>query len=117
MTLGKPGWGLSQLGSQHGDFGELLGRAVAVLGQPTDVSQASQRPPCANEVAVDVGAVAGDDVAEMLLVSEREDGDVEERVALGRLGPVDDTGDLVTVDEDVVDLQSPWMNTGVHGRS
>src|SRR5258708_25171268 len=41
----------------------------------------------------------------MLLMSEREDGDVEERVALGRLGPVDDTGDLVTVHEDVVDLQ------------
>src|SRR5580698_3516331 len=41
----------------------------------------------------------------MLLVPEREDGDVEERVAPGRLGPVDDAGDLVTVDEDVVDLQ------------
>src|SRR6266581_8699992 len=95
----------SRPGSQHGDLGELLGRAVAVLGQPADVSQASHRPPCADEVAVDVGAVAGDDVAKMLLMSEREDGDVEERVALGRLGPVDDTGDLVTVDEDVVDLQ------------
>src|SRR5882757_4942637 len=105
MTLGKPGWGLSQLGSQHGDLGELLGRAVAVPGQPADVSQAPQRPPCADEVAVDVGSVAGDYVAKMFLVSEREDGDVEERVALGRLGPVDDTGDLVTVDEDVVDLQ------------
>src|SRR5882724_8424891 len=95
----------SQPGSQHGDLGELLGRAVAVLGQPADVSQASHRPPCADEVAVDVGAVAGDDVAKMLLMSEREDGDVEERVAMGRLGTVDDTGDLVTVDEDVVDLQ------------
>ena len=31
--------------------------------------------------------------------------DVEERVALGRLGPVDDAGDLITGDEDVVDLQ------------
>jgi hypothetical protein len=41
----------------------------------------------------------------MLLVPEREDGDVEERVALGRLGPVDDAGDLVTVDKDVVGLQ------------
>src|SRR6266571_6786790 len=50
----------SRPGSQHGDLGELLGRAVAVLGQPADVSQASQRPPCADEVAVDVGAVAGD---------------------------------------------------------
>src|SRR5215831_3622146 len=105
MTLGKPGWGLSQLGSQHGDLGELLGRAVAVLGQPADVGQASPRPPCADEVAVDVGAVAGDDVGKVLLVPEREDGDVEERVALGRLGPVDNAGDLVTIDEDVVDLQ------------
>src|SRR5215469_17992867 len=41
----------------------------------------------------------------MLLVSECQDGDIEERIALGRLGPVDDTCDLVTVDEDVVDLQ------------
>ena len=95
----------SQPGSQHGDLGELLRRAVAVLGQPADVGQASQRPPCVDEVAVDVGAVAGDDVAEVLLVSEREDGEVKERVALGRLGPVDHAGDLVTGDEDVVDLQ------------
>ena len=67
--------------------------------------QASQRPPRADQVAVDVGAVAGDDVVKVLLVSEREGGEVEQRVALGRLGPVDDAGDLVTVDEDVVDLQ------------
>ncbi|HEX3958266.1 MAG TPA: hypothetical protein VHZ03_16825, partial [Trebonia sp.] len=33
-----------------------------------------------DEVAVDVGAVAGDDVAKVLLVSEREDGEVKERV-------------------------------------
>src|ERR1700735_4484706 len=26
----------SRPGSQHGDFGEVLGRAVAVLGQPAD---------------------------------------------------------------------------------
>lgn len=51
-----------------------------MLGQPADVSQASQRPPCVDEVAVDVGAVAGDDVAKVLLVSEREGGEVEERV-------------------------------------
>lgn len=40
----------SRPGSQHGDLRELLGRAVAVLGQPADVSQASQRPPRADEV-------------------------------------------------------------------
>ena len=67
--------------------------------------QASQRPPRADHVEVDVGAVAGDDVAKVLLVCEREGGEVEQRVALGRLGPVDDAGDLVTVDEDVGDLQ------------
>src|ERR1700683_931420 len=95
----------SQPGSQYGDLGELVRRAVAVLGQPADVSQAAQRPPCVDEGAVDVGAVAGDDVAKVLLVPEREDGEVKERVALGRLGPVDHAGDLVTGDEDVVDLQ------------
>ena len=73
----------SQPGSQHGDLAELVRRAV--LGQPADVSQASQRPPCVDEVAVDVGAVAGDDVAKVaLLVPEREDGEVKDRVALGR---------------------------------
>jgi hypothetical protein len=34
-----------------------------VLDQPADVGQASQRPPGADEVAVDVDAVAGDDLA------------------------------------------------------
>ena len=55
--------------------------------------------------AVDVGAVAGEHVAEVLRVSEREGGEVEQRIALGRLGPVEHTGDLVALDEDVVDLQ------------
>jgi len=68
--------------SQNGDFGHLLGWAEAVLDQPADVKQASQRPPRADEVTVDVGAVAGEDVAKMLHVSEREGGEVEERVAL-----------------------------------
>src|SRR5690606_26082021 len=35
----------------------------------------------------------------------RQGGEVEERVSPGRLGPVDDAGDLVTGDEDVIDLQ------------
>ena len=63
-----------------------------------------KRPPRPDEVAVDLGAVAGDDVAEVFRVSEGESGEVEQRVALGGFGPVDDTGDLVTVDEDVIDL-------------
>src|SRR5258706_9859589 len=85
----------------------LLGRAEAVLNQPADVGQASQRPPRADEVAVDVGAVAGDDIAKVLRVSEREGGEIEQRVALGYLGPVEHAGDLVTGDKDVVDLQVP----------
>src|SRR5439155_1884871 len=91
--------------SQHGDLGELLRRAVAVLGQPPDRDQASKRPPCANHVEVDVGAVAGDDVVEVFLVCEREGGEVVQPVTLTRLGPVDDAGDFVTVDEDVGDLE------------
>src|SRR5258708_3462315 len=70
-------------GSQHGDLGHPLGRAEAVLDQPADVTQASQRPPRADEVAVDVGAIASDDVTKVLLVSEREGSEVEQRVALG----------------------------------
>jgi hypothetical protein len=76
-----------------------------VLDQPSGRHQASQRPPRADHVEVDVGAVACDDVAKVLLVSEGEDGEVEQAVALTRLGPVDDAGELVTVDEDVGDLQ------------
>ena len=38
-------------------------------------------------------------------MSERQDGEVEQGVALARLGPVDHTGDLVAVDEHVGDLQ------------
>jgi hypothetical protein len=95
----------SHLGSQHIELAAWRVWVEAVLDQPAGHLQASQRPPRADHAEVDVGAVAGDDVAKVLLVPEREDGDVEERVAPGRLGPVDDAGDLVTVDEDVVDLQ------------
>ena len=59
----------------------------------------------ADEVAIDLRAVPGDHVAKALLVSEGEGGKVEERVALRRLGPVDDAGDLITCEKDVVDLQ------------
>jgi hypothetical protein len=45
--------------------------------------------------------VAGDDVLEAVRVCERQGGEIEERVALGRSGPVDDAGDLVTMNEDV----------------
>jgi hypothetical protein len=95
----------SLLRSQYGDLGVVVDRAEAVLEQPADHDQASARPPCADDVAVDDGAVAGEDVFKVLLVREREGGEVEQRVALGRLGPVDDAGDLVTLNEDVGDLQ------------
>jgi len=35
-----------------------------------------------------------------------------QRVAPGRLGPVEDAGALVTVDEDVVDLQVAVLSSG-----
>src|SRR4051794_10537285 len=60
-----------------------------------------------DQVEVDTGAVAGGDVGEVLLVSERQARQVVHRIALARLGPVDDAGELVTVNEDVADLQVP----------
>src|SRR3954453_18739636 len=47
----------------------------AVLDRPAERSQASGRPPRADHV--DVGAVAGDDVAKVLHVPEPEDGEVD----------------------------------------
>ena len=95
----------SQPRSQHSDLGILVGRPVAMLDQPADVTQASQRPPRADEAQVDIAAVAGDDVAEVFRVSEREGGEVEQRVAPAALRPVDDAGHLVTGHKDVVNLQ------------
>jgi hypothetical protein len=51
-----------------------------------------------------VRAVAGNDVGKVLLVSEHHAGEVVKGIALGRLGPVDHAGDLVTLDEHVGDL-------------
>src|SRR4051812_39082090 len=90
--------------SKHGHLGVLLGRAVAVLEQPAAPNQAPPRPPCADHAAVDIGAIAGEDVVKVLLVREGEGGDVVQRVALGRLRPVENAGDLVTVGEDVFDV-------------
>ena len=45
-----------------------------MLDQPAGHLQPSQRPLRADHVEVDVGAVAGDDVAKVFLVSERQDG-------------------------------------------
>jgi hypothetical protein len=57
--------------------------------------------------------IAGEQIVEVIPMSEREDGEVEERVTLARFGPVDDAGDVVTGDEDVVDLQ---VAVGKHRR-
>jgi hypothetical protein len=89
----------------------------AVLDQPADRRQASQRPPGADHVEVDVGAVAGDGVAEVLLVSERQAGEVVHGMALTCLGPVDHAGDLVTPTNTWAICRSPCVNAGVHGRS
>src|SRR6478752_6634425 len=71
----------SRPGSQHGDLGIILGRAVAVLHQPADISQAPPRPPPANEIPVDISAVTGNDVTEVFRVTERQGGEVIQRVA------------------------------------
>src|SRR5438034_1682783 len=86
----------SQPGSQHVELAAWRGWVEAVLDQPAGREQASQRPPRADHAGVDVGAVAGDDVAKVLLVSERQDGEVVQGVAVARPGPVDHAGDLVT---------------------
>jgi hypothetical protein len=52
-----------------------------VFGQPADAQQAAQRPPCADRVGVDTGAVAGEHVAEVFSVAEGEGGEVEQGVA------------------------------------
>ena len=92
--------------SQYVDLAAWRERVEAVLDQPSDRQQATRRPPRADHVEVDVGAVAGDDVAQVLLVSERQDGEVVERIALARLGPV---GTPV--------ISSPSTNTSVICRS
>src|SRR5579862_2723496 len=61
----------SHPGSQHMDLTARRERVEAVLDQPANPQQASQRPPRPDHVEVDVGAIAGDDVGEVLLVSER----------------------------------------------
>ena len=107
----------SERGSQHGDLRHLLGRAVPVLDQPADVEQASQRPPRSDEVPVDVCAVAGDDVAEALLVSEREGREVES--ASPRAASDQSTTPVTSspATKTWSTWRSPWMNTGVQGRS
>jgi len=102
--------------SKHCNLGVPLGRAVAVLEQPADRNEAPPRPPRADRAAVDIGAVASEHVVKPLLVCEREGGEVVQRVALRRLGPVEDAGELVSVDEDVLsDVSAPVRAKAVRG--
>src|ERR1700722_16582571 len=56
----------SHLGSQHVELTARRGGVEAVLNEPSGRHQTPPRPPGADYVAVDVGAVAGDEVAEVL---------------------------------------------------
>src|SRR5579863_7266002 len=75
----------SHPGSQHVDLTARRERVEAVLDQPANRQQASQRPPRVDHVEVDVGAIAGDDIVEVLLVSEREGGEVVQGITLACL--------------------------------
>ncbi len=108
----------SHLRSQHSDLGKRLGRARrcrprSASGRWSGSASTARRVPGRGRRR----RLADDDVVEVIWMSERQDGEVEQGVALGRLGPVEDAGDLVTVDEDVVDLQVAVNEHGVHGRS
>ncbi len=71
---------------------------------PSGPQEATQRPPGADHLEVDVGTVTGDDVTEVFRVFERQDGEVIQGIALGRLGPVN-ASDLIAFDEHVGDLE------------
>src|SRR3954454_16957851 len=104
----------SHPGAQDVDLADGRERVEPVLDQPADRRQAPQRPPPADHVAVDLSAVTGDDVVQVLLVSERQAGDIVEGVAPARLGPVDHAADRVmAVDEHMRDLQ---VAVREHGR-
>src|SRR4051794_25159397 len=104
----------SHPGAQDVDLAAGRRRVEPVLDQPADHGQAPQRPPPADHVAVDLGAVAGEDVVQVLLVPERQAGEIPEGVAAARLGPVDHAGDrVIAVDEDMRDLE---VAVREHGR-
>src|SRR5829696_2471764 len=74
--------------------------------KPCSISQRAAttppRPPRPDHVEVEVGAVASDEIGKVLLMSERQDGQVVQRIARSCLGPINHAGDLVTVDEHMV---------------
>src|SRR5215212_3600154 len=95
----------SHHGSQHVELGSWRGRVEAVLDKPAGRHETPPRPPRADHVEVDVGAVSGDEVTKVLLMSERQDGKVVKGITRSCLGPINHAGDLVTVDEHVGKLQ------------
>lgn len=96
---------MSHSGPEHVDLATWPERVEAVLNQPANRQQASQRPPRPNHVEVRVASVASDDIFEVLLASERQRGEIEKGVTRPCLRPVDNAYDDVTVDEDVGTLQ------------
>src|SRR6266576_3049288 len=102
-------WLASHPGSQHVDLAARQERVEAVLDQPTDGQQASQRPPPADHVEVDVGAVAGDDVAKVA------------RSYRASPWPASDQSSTPLISSPSMNTwvicRSPCMNTGVHGRN
>jgi hypothetical protein len=78
------GPGSSHPGSEHVDLTARRGRVEAVLDQPANPQKASQGPPSPDHVEVDVGAIAGGDVAQVLLMAEREGGEVVQGIPLAR---------------------------------
>src|SRR5215213_9887889 len=60
----------SHPGSQDIDLASGGEGVEAVLDQPADAQQASERPPCPDHAEVDVGAVAADDVSKVLFMSK-----------------------------------------------
>jgi len=75
-TRGRRARAASQPGSQHVELAAWRGWVEAVLDQRAGRHQASPRRPRADHVEVDVSAVAGDAVAKVLLVSERQRGEI-----------------------------------------
>jgi hypothetical protein len=59
----------SHHGPQHVELGSSRGRVEAVLDQPAGRHQTPPRPPRADHVEVDVGAISGDEIGKVLLMS------------------------------------------------
>jgi hypothetical protein len=82
----------------------------ALLVPIVPLGQAAQRPPRADHVEVDVSAVAGDDVVEVLLVSERERRSPWPERRLGDLAVATDHGEYARRSPSLVSIsgRSPY---------